>query len=143
MRTRDSAVSRVSSLNDSRPHYETESARMSSAAETRFRLAEQRPTGRVVKVIALDRVTERDLTDAAAADLVVMVTAAGHDARAAATIGGICSERRITTATLVVRGPSATDEMLSNSLAQVRPWSLMVVIAGHESYLDDLLTSFR
>jgi hypothetical protein len=25
----------------------------------------------------------------------------------------------------------------------VRPWSLMVVIAGHESYLDDLLTSFR
>ena len=116
---------------------------MGSAAEARFRIAELQPTGRVVKVIALDRVTDAELTDAAAADFVVMVTAAGADARAAATVGDICSRRRITTATLVVREPSATDEMLSKTLAQVRPWSLMVVVAGDESYLEDLLKSFR
>ena len=116
---------------------------MSSAAEARFRLREQRPTGRVVKVIRLDCVTDADLKETAAADFVVMVTAAGKDGRAAATIGEICSRRRITTATVVVRGPSATDEMLSTTLVQVRPWSLMVVVAGDESYLDDLLQSFR
>ena len=87
--------------------------------------------------------TDADLKETAAADFVVMVTAAGEDGRAAATIGEICSRRRITTATVVVRGRSATDDMLSATLAQVRPWSLMVVVAGDESYLDDLLKSFR
>ena len=91
----------------------------------------------------LDRVTDADLNDVTKADFVVMVTTAGSDARAAATIGAACSQRRITTATVVVREPSASDEMLSKTLAQVRPWSLMVVVAGDESYLDDLLKSFR
>jgi len=124
------------------PH-PTESARMSSAAEASFRIAEPQPTHRVIKVVHLDRVSEGDVRDATAADFVVMVTTAGADARAAAVIGEACSRRRITTATVVVRGRSASDEMLSRSLAQVRPWSLMVVVVGDERYLDDLLTSFR
>jgi hypothetical protein len=94
-------------------------------------------------VIALDRVTDADMREAPNADLVVMVTAAGDDAGAVAAIGEVCSQRRITTATVVVRGPSTSDAMLSRTLAQVRPWSLMVVVAGDESYLDDLLKSFR
>ena len=130
MRTPNAQGAGVSSLNDPRPPYD-------------FRIAHQPPTGRVVKVIALNAVTDTDLTDAAQADFVVMVTAAGQDARAAAAIGEICSRRRITTATVVVRPPAASDDMLSRTLAQVRPWSLMVVIAGDESYLDDLLRSFR
>ncbi len=116
---------------------------MSSAAEARFRVAEPVPTRRVVKVIALDRATDADVDAAAAADFVVMVTAAGHDVPAVGTIGDVCSRRRIATATVIVRDPSATDEMLSKSLAQVRPWSLMVIVAADASYLDDLLTSFR
>ena len=142
MRTLTSEASQVSSLNDSRLHL-SESARMSSAAEARFRIAESQPTGRVVKVVRLDRVSEADLNDVATADFVVMVTSAGADAHAAATIGEACSRRRITTATVVVRGATPTDEMLSKTLAQVRPWSLMVVVAGDDSYLDDLLKSFR
>ena len=94
-------------------------------------------------MIALDRVTDADIHDVPAADFVVMVTAAGADARAAAAIGEVCSQRRITTATVVVRRSADSDAMLSKTLAQVRPWSLMVVIAGDESYLDDLLKSFR
>jgi hypothetical protein len=121
----------------------TESARVSSAAETRFRIAESMPTGRVVTIVRLDSVNDGDLGGVAAADLVVMVTSAGADARAAAIVGEVCSDRRITTAAMVVRGPSATDEMLSKTLAQVRPWSLMVVVVDDESYLDDLLKSFR
>ena len=116
---------------------------MSSAAEARFRIADPPPTGRVVKVVRLDRVSDADLNDVATADFVVMVTSAGADARAAAAIGDACSRRRITTATVVVRDASASDEMLSKTLAQVRPWSLMVVVAGDDSYIDDLLKSFR
>jgi len=141
MRTPASGASQVSSLNDLRPHL-SESARMSSAAEARFRIAESQPTGRVVKVVHLDRVSDADLKEVATADLVVMVTSAGADAQAAAAIGEACSRSRITIATVVVRA-TATDELLSKTLAQVRPWSLMVVVAGDESYLDDLLKSFR
>jgi hypothetical protein len=141
MRTPTSDASKVSSLNDLRPHL-SESARMSSAAEARFRIAEAQPTGRVVKVVRLDRVTDADLKDVATADFVVMVTSAGADAGAAAAIGEVCSRRRITTATVVVRA-TTSDELLSKTLAQVRPWSLMVVVAGDESYLDDLVKSFR
>ena len=110
---------------------------------TRFRISDVQPTGRVVKVVHLDRVDARDLEDVAEADFVVMVAAAGDDAGAAAAIGEACSRRRIATAAMVVRLASTPDEMLSKTLAQVRPWSLMVVVAGDESYLDDLLTSFR
>jgi hypothetical protein len=116
---------------------------MTSAAEARFRIREPQATARVVKVVDLACVTEETLEEIASADLVVMTTAAGSDAAAAAVIGESCSERRVPTATLVVRTPASTDDALSKTLAQVRPWSLMVVVAGDESYLDDLLKSFR
>ena len=148
----------------------SESARMSSAAEARFRIQAPNATARAVKVAALDpasdrlvaRLAERSwngvtfftasmLADSerglseevAAADLVVMVAAAGADARAVAIIGEACSRRRVPTATFVVRAASATDEALSKTLAQVRPWSLMVVIASDDDYVEDILRSFR
>jgi hypothetical protein len=144
----------------------SESARMSSAAEARFRIQAPPPTARAVMVIPLDsgserlvaRLSERTwsgvtflsasaaadvLTDVAAADLVVMVASAGADANAAAIIGQVCSRRRIPTATCVIRGVSASETALSSTLAQVRPWSLMVVIASDHDYVEDLLRSFR
>lgn len=144
----------------------TESARMSSAAEARFRIQTPLPTTRAVKVIPLDPDSDRvvaglargawngvafftasalvDLVDeVATADLVVMVTTAGADAHAAAIIGEACSVHRVMTTTLVVRAAAATDEALSKTLAQVRPWSLMVVIASDEAYVEDILRSFR
>jgi hypothetical protein len=47
------------------------------------------------------------------------------------------------TTTLVIHAASATDEALSKTLAQVRPWSLMVVIASDEAYVEEILRSFR
>jgi len=139
---------------------------MSSAAEARFRIQAPPPTARAVMVIPLDSGSERlvatlsertwsgvtflsasaaadVLTDVAAADLVVMVASAGADANAAASIGQVCSRRRIPTATCVIRGVSASETSLSSTLAQVRPWSLMVVIASDHDYVEDLLRSFR
>lgn len=105
------------------------------------------PTGRVVKVIALDSATDREIATlvdtVAAADLVVMIAPAGADAHAAAIIGDACSRARVMTTTLVVRGAAASDEELSSTLAEVRPWSMMVVVASEEDYLEDILRSFR
>ena len=125
----------------------SESARATSASEARFRIQTPNPTSRAVKVIALDGASDREIatfiSGLPSADLVVMVVSAGGDARAAASIGRACSDRRIMTTTIVIRAASTTDEALSRTLAQVRPWSLMVVVASDEAYVDDILTSFR
>ena len=62
---------------------------------------------------------------------------------AAALIGEACSLRRVSTTGLILSGPSVTDDMLSKTLAQLRPWSLMLVIASAEEYIADMLTALR
>jgi hypothetical protein len=120
---------------------------MSSAAEARFRIQSPPPTNRAVKVIDLDSATlgdiERLIADVGEADLVLMLISAGGDAEVAATIGRVCSAKRVMTHTVIVRASAATDEALSKTLAQVRPWSLMVVVVNDDDYVDDILSSFR
>jgi hypothetical protein len=77
------------------------------------------------------------------ADLVVMVATAGENAQAATLIGEACSLKRIATTGLILGAPSASDEMLSKTLAQLRPWSLMLVIAGAVDYIEDMLIALR
>ena len=125
----------------------SESARVTTAAEARFRIQSPPATNRSVKVIDLDSATGRDVArlvgDLASADLVLMLVSAGADASAAATIGQACSDRRVMTHTVIVRASKATDAALSGTLAQVRPWSLMVVVVNDDDYVDDILRSFR
>jgi hypothetical protein len=125
----------------------SESARMSSAAEARFRIQTPPQTNRAVKVVDLDSATASDITRLIAevdgADLVLMLVSAGGNAAAAATIGERCSARRVMTHTVIVRAASATDSALARTLAQVRPWSLMVVVVNDDDYVDDILKSFR
>src|SRR5579864_4346101 len=71
------------------------------------------------------------------ADLVVMVATAGEDAAAAGLIGEACSLKRVNTTGLILGGRTATDEMLSKTLSRLRPWSLMLVIASGEDYIED------
>src|SRR5438552_11707075 len=141
---------------------QSESARMSSAAETRFRVQAPNSLPRAIKVIALDaageavvrRLADSDWTHATfltalspdtardlagrtrsipdeidTADLVVLVAGPGGRAHAASTIGQACSVRRVMTTGGVVGARSAPEGELSRTLAQLRPWSLMVVIA--------------
>lgn len=85
----------------------------------------------------------RDLiVEVSAADLVVMIATPGGRAQAAALIGEACSHKRVMTTALIAAG-SASDEELSKTLAQLRPWSLMVVIASVDDYIQDLLTALR
>ncbi len=168
---------------------QSESARMASAAEARFRNDAPNSTPRANKVIALDRPSDRVvkrlaqarwnnasfftasafagaprpgtsfsmtgwLSDVAgrttdlvnevnSADLVVMVATAGENASAAAIIGEACSVKRVNTTGLIVAGAATSDEALSKTLAQLRPWSLMLVIASAEDYIADMLTALR
>ena len=126
---------------------QSDSARMSSAAEARFRIQSPPPTNRAVKVIDLDSATGRDverlIADVDGADLVLMLVSAGGDGQAAAPIGRACSAKRVMTHTVIVRASAATDAALSKTLAQVRPWSLMVVVVNDDDYVDDILKSFR
>ncbi len=166
----------------------SESARMATAAEARFRIEAPNSKTRHVKVIALDTASEpvvkrlarlrwnnasfftasafagtppangfsvqgwlsdlagrtKNLVDEISdADLVVMVATAGESAYAATLIGEACSLRRVNTTGLILGGASATDEMLSTTLSQLRPWSLMLVIANDEDYIADMLTALR
>ncbi len=166
----------------------SESAKMASAAEARYRIDAPNSKAKRVKVIALDRPSDvvvkelarkawngatfftasafagappagtfsmqgwlsdlagrtKDLIDEVdSADLVVMVATAGENAQAAALIGEACSLKRITTTGLIVGGASATDEMLSKTLSQMRPWSLMLVIASAVDYVEDMLIALR
>jgi hypothetical protein len=47
------------------------------------------------------------------------------------------------THTVIVRASAVSDAALSKTLAQVRPWSLMVVVVNDDDYVDDILRSFR
>jgi hypothetical protein len=167
----------------------SESARMNSAEEARFRVQAPNSMPRAIKVIALDSLGDgavrrladgswnqaafftasafagpaspeqpfstddwlhdlagrtRKLTDEVdAADLVVMVAGPGGHAQVASIIGAACSLKRVMTTALLVGASSASDEALSKTLAQVRPWSLMVVIANADDYIEDMLLALR
>ena len=73
------------------------------------------------------------------ADLVVMVATAGENAEAASIIGEACSLKRVMTTALVVAAPTVSDAALAQSLAQLRPWALMLVVASAEDYIADML----
>ena len=78
-----------------------------------------------------------------AADLVILVAGPGGHADAASLIGQACSLRRVMTTGFVVGGAAASDSELSKTLAQLRPWSLMVVLAKGDAYIDDMITALR
>jgi hypothetical protein len=167
----------------------SESARMNSAAEARFRIQTTNLTSRAIKVIALDTPSEnvvkrlaeghwehttfltasaladaplseervsldewlsdlaghpRDLADEVdKADLIIMVATPGGRAHAAPIIGDACSVKRVMTTGLVVGATSAPEDAVSKTLSQLRPWSLMVVIADPDDYIDDMLIALR
>jgi hypothetical protein len=148
----------------------SESARMSSAAEARFRIDKPNSRPRAVKVVALDRRAEpivdalaqgnwqgaaffraAELTDPPArlaeevngADLVVMVATAGENVPAVAAIGEACSQRRVTTTGLILGSADSPEDALSRTLTQLRQWMLMLVLANSKEYIEDMLTALR
>jgi hypothetical protein len=168
---------------------QSESARMSSRAEARYRIEAANWQPRAVKIIALDAQSESVVTrlsrltwnravfltasafacapaggatfsvsgwlsdlagrttdlidEIASADLVVMIATAGENAQAASLIGEACAARHVMTTGLVLGTATASDEALSKALGQLRPYSGMLVAAGDEDYIEDMLIALR
>jgi hypothetical protein len=198
---------------------DSESARMSSAAEARFRIDYPNSQPRVVKVVALDDASERvikrvakgtwqratfftsikfdgvptradepgsgrvsgartmelpswppaplaspagdkgwsmqawlsDLAgrtkalveEVASADLVVMVSSAGTSAQTAAVIGEACAVRKVMTMALIIGSEQRSNEELSKTLAALRPYASMLVIASGDEYIEEMLSALR
>jgi hypothetical protein len=87
--------------------------------------------------------TRHLLEEIGSADHVVMIACAGEDVPAAAIIGEACSLKRVTTTALIIGSASATDQAVARTLAQLRPWALMLVVAGSEAYIADMLRALH
>jgi hypothetical protein len=168
---------------------DSESSRMTTAEEARFRINYPNSKPRAVKVIALDPASEpvvkhlaaqtwqrasfliasqfdgaprggagwtmqawlKDLAgrthdlieEVASADLVVMVSSAGAGAEAAAVICEACAVRKVMTTALIIGSETKSDEELSRSLAQLRPYASMLVIAQSDEYIETMLVALR
>jgi hypothetical protein len=167
----------------------SESARMTTAEEARFRIDYPNSRPRAVKVVALDPPSERvvkrlaeqpwqratfltalkfdgaprggegwtmkawlsdlagrtkDLIDeVATADLVVMISSAGTNAQAAAVIAEACAVRKVMTTALIIDSTAKSDAELSQTLASLRPYASMLVIAGNDEYIEEMLVALR
>jgi hypothetical protein len=163
----------------------SESARMTSTAEHRFRVQAPNSLPRATAIVSLDSVAGafvRELatrtwnqarflkaapvSDAAMdcddgwlwtlqgertsiadevtrADQVIMVAGPGGQASAVTAVGRECSRQRVTTTGLIVGAADASDRDVSRTLAQLRPWSLMVVMANTDEYIGDMMVALR
>ena len=148
----------------------SESARMATAAEARFRIDKPNSRPRAITVVALDPAAaqvmvslaehpwsgarffasgeltndaERLAAEIERADLVVMLATAGQSSADVEAIGRACSRRRVTTTGLILGSAQVSDEDLSRTLAVIRPWALMLVIADSVTYVEDMLRALR
>lgn len=171
---------------------QSESARVTTAKESKFRIQYPNSQPRTLKVIALDRdagqivrqvsqlkwnqavfFTALDLeaksagspaggkeqmqawlkcvagqakdlvAEIGSADSVVVIASAGADVQGVSLIGEICQLRHKSMVGLVLRTAASTDEQLSRTLLDLRPYTTMLVVASGVSYVEEMLTAMR
>jgi hypothetical protein len=168
---------------------QSESARMTTAEEARFRINYPNSKPRAVKVVALDAPSEQvvkrlaqstwqnatfltalhfhdaprsgenwsmkewlsDLAgrthdlieEVASADLIVMVASAGTRPEVASVIAEACNVRKVMTTALIIGSEGKSDDELSKTLASLRPYASMLVIAGNDDYIEEMLVALR
>jgi hypothetical protein len=74
---------------------------------------------------------------------VFLVSRAGAGARAAAAIGEACAVRKVMTMALIIASEQRSDEELSKTLATLRPYASMLVIANDDVYIEEMLAALR
>ena len=79
----------------------------------------------------------------AAADLVVVVAAAGENAQAASVIAEAASLKGVMTTALIVGSAGKPDAALARTLTELRPYAAMIVIASEDEYIADMLAALR
>ena len=83
------------------------------------------------------------LTDAIDdANIVVVVAAAGIEAEAASLVSDACRTRGVRMTALVV-ADGQDDAQVALTLAWLRPGAAMVVVAGNDAYVEDMLSALQ
>jgi hypothetical protein len=72
-----------------------------------------------------------------------MVSSAGTSAEAASIIGEACAARKVMTMALIIGSEQRSDEDLSKTLAALRPYASMLVIASGDEYIEEMLAALR
>lgn len=158
----------------------SESARATSAQESRFRAPYPNSRGRNASLIALDACSallvsravaqasdrRREVTlpqvdvgadrmaslqshaqafldDAERSDMLVMVAKAGHDAEAGVLLGEACKLRGVPVTALVIADVDTPTGLVARTLAQLRPFATMIVVANGPDYVEDMLMALR
>jgi hypothetical protein len=160
----------------------SESARVNTAAEYRFRVAAPNSRQRTASLVALDAASAPTVAHAVAqaperrrivkltptgdaelpawlkslpgqsraliddveqSDMVVMVAQAGYAGHAATLLGEACRLRGVTVTALVIAPSDVDNADLSATLAQLRPFATMIVVASGLDYVEDMLQALR
>jgi hypothetical protein len=87
--------------------------------------------------------TKALVEEVASADLVVMVSSAGTSPQAAAVIGEACAVRKVMTMALIIGSEERSNDELSKTLATLRPYASMLVIASGDEYIEEMLSALR
>ncbi len=83
------------------------------------------------------------MSEVAAADFVVVVAGAGEDARAVSVIADACRMHSKTLVGLIVPRADDSDEAITASLKELRPYAKMLVVANGADYIEAMLTALR
>ena len=78
-----------------------------------------------------------------ASDFVVVLTAAGEDARAISIIADACHLHNKSLVGLVVPRDGASEDAVNASLSHLRPYTRMLVVANGVDYVEAMLRALR
>ncbi len=81
--------------------------------------------------------------EVAASDFIIVVTTAGADAGAVSVIAEACAPLHKSLLGLVLPGEGADGAATAKSLAYLRPYASMLVVAGDADYIAAMLTALR
>lgn len=87
--------------------------------------------------------TKNLIDEVKSAELVVMISTAGAEPRAAEAIGQICSLNRVMVTALILDTASASEEALSQTLTRLRPYATMLVVANGDEYVEAMLDALQ
>jgi hypothetical protein len=77
------------------------------------------------------------------ADLIVLVAAAGEEVPLAPVIGEACKARGVPVTALILDRDGVRDSSLATTLARLRPYASMLVVARGEDYIEEMLAALR
>jgi hypothetical protein len=83
------------------------------------------------------------VAEVAASDFVIVITSVGEDARAVSVIADACKLHNKTMVGMIVPREGASEDDISASLKDLRPYTRMLVVGSGVDYIEAMLTALR